>query len=66
MDVHNLQGATAIQVEQHHAADLAEQGKYGVEYLKYWFKGVARGDSPAQGGLRLKTSPRSITTSWHR
>jgi hypothetical protein len=37
MDVHNLQGATAIQVEQHHAADLAEQGKYGVEYLKYWF-----------------------------
>ena len=37
MDVHNLQGATAFQVEQAHATDLAEQRKYGVEYLKYWF-----------------------------
>src|SRR5208282_3560506 len=24
-------------VDQAHAADLEEQGKYGVEYLKYWF-----------------------------
>lgn len=37
MDVHNLEGATTIQVDQAHAADLEEQGKYGVEYLKYWF-----------------------------
>jgi hypothetical protein len=37
MEVHNLEGATASQVEQHHAADVAQQGKYGVEYLKYWF-----------------------------
>ena len=37
MDVHNLQGATTVQVDQAHAADLAEQSKYGVEYLKYWF-----------------------------
>jgi class 3 adenylate cyclase len=37
MDVHNLQGATTVQVDQAHAADLEEQGKYGVEYLKYWF-----------------------------
>jgi len=22
---------------QAHAADLAEQGKYGVKYIKYWF-----------------------------
>jgi class 3 adenylate cyclase len=36
MDVHNLQGTT-VQVDQAHAADLKEQGKYGVEYLKYWF-----------------------------
>src|SRR5579862_4800804 len=35
MDVHYLPGATALQVEEHHAADLAEQGKYGVEFLKY-------------------------------
>jgi hypothetical protein len=39
MDVHNLQEATALQVEQHHAADLAEQGKHGVKFLKYWFNG---------------------------
>lgn len=37
MDVHNLQGATSTQVDQAHAADLKEQGKYGVKYLKYWF-----------------------------
>lgn len=37
MDVHNLQGTTTIEVDQAHAADLEEQGKYGVEYLKYWF-----------------------------
>jgi len=37
MDVHNLQGATTVQVDQAHAADLEEQGKYGVEYRKYWF-----------------------------
>jgi class 3 adenylate cyclase len=37
MDVHNLQGSTTVQVDQAHAADLQEQGKYGVAYLKYWF-----------------------------
>lgn len=37
MDVHNLQGATALEVDQAHLADLAEQSKYGVEYRKYWF-----------------------------
>ncbi len=37
MDIHNLQGATTVQVDQAHAADLAEQGKYDVQYLKYWF-----------------------------
>ncbi len=37
MDVHNMQGATTVQVDQAHAADLEEQAKYGVEYLKYWF-----------------------------
>jgi len=37
MDVHNLQGTTTAQVDQAHAADLKEQGKYGVKYLKYWF-----------------------------
>ncbi len=37
MDVHNLLGTTTVQVDQAHAADLKEQGKYGVEYIKYWF-----------------------------
>ncbi len=38
MDIHNLEGATTEQVDQAHFADLAEQGKYHVEYIKYWFK----------------------------
>jgi class 3 adenylate cyclase len=38
MDIHNLQGATAEQVDQAHFADLAEQDKYHVQYVKYWFK----------------------------
>jgi hypothetical protein len=29
----------------HHAADLAEQGKYGVEYLKYSTLAGARGET---------------------
>lgn len=37
MDIHNLQGATTLEVEQAHAADLEIQGKYGVKYVKYWF-----------------------------
>ena len=37
MDIHNLQGATAEQIAQAHAADLEVQEKYHVEYLKYWF-----------------------------
>ncbi len=37
MDIHNIQGATAEQLEKAHAADLEVQGKYDVEYLKYWF-----------------------------
>ena len=37
MDVHNLQGATTVELDKAHAADLAEQGKYDVKYLKYWF-----------------------------
>jgi hypothetical protein len=37
MDIHNLPGATAEELDQAHAADLKVQGKYDVEYLKYWF-----------------------------
>ena len=36
MDIHNLEGATAEQIAKAHAADLEMQGKYHVQYLKYW------------------------------
>ena len=38
MDVHDhIEGLTADAVEQAHEADLATQGKHGVNYLRYWF-----------------------------
>jgi class 3 adenylate cyclase len=36
MDIHELPGVTAEDVAKAHLADLKTQGKYGVEYLKYW------------------------------
>lgn len=36
MDVHNLPGVKADDVAQAHQKDLEEQGKHGVNYLKYW------------------------------
>jgi class 3 adenylate cyclase len=36
MDIHNLQGITPEEAAKAHAADLAVQQKYGVNYLKYW------------------------------
>jgi len=37
MDVHNISGGvTAEAVAGAHAADLATQDAYGVQYLKYW------------------------------
>src|ERR1700729_2013465 len=37
MDIHEAPGATAQAVAAAHMADLETQGKYGVEYHKYWF-----------------------------
>jgi Nickel responsive protein SCO4226-like len=38
MDVHNkVEGLTADAVRHAHEADTQVQGKYGVEYLQYWF-----------------------------
>ncbi len=58
MDVHYLPEATALQVEEHHAADLAEQGKYGVHFLKYWFnestgKGFCLIEAPSAEAAQL-------------
>ena len=37
MDVHNIDGGVAIDaVAKAHMADLKEQRKYGVQYLRYW------------------------------
>lgn len=37
MDVHTLDGPVAISDAEHaHAADLQTQGRYDVNYLRYW------------------------------
>jgi Nickel responsive protein SCO4226-like len=38
MDVHHHlpEGATADDVADAHRADVATQGQYGVQYLRYW------------------------------
>jgi hypothetical protein len=37
MDVHTIDGGvSATDVEKVHLADLAEQGKHDVRYLRYW------------------------------
>ena len=37
MDVHTIDGGvSAGDVEKAHLADLAEQGKHDVRYLRYW------------------------------
>jgi hypothetical protein len=37
MDVHTIEGGvSATDVAEAHRADLEEQGKYGVSYLRYW------------------------------
>jgi hypothetical protein len=39
MDMHESvpEGTTAHDVAQAHAADVATQDKYGVNYIRYWF-----------------------------
>lgn len=36
MDIHTVDGATADDVAKAHFKDMEVQGKYNVEYLKYW------------------------------
>ena len=37
MDIHNIEGGvSASDVAAAHAKDLETQGKYGVNYLRYW------------------------------
>jgi hypothetical protein len=44
MDVHHLDGAVTLDdVAAAHQADLATQGQYGVDYLRYWVD-EARGE----------------------
>ena len=37
LDVHSVEGATSEDLRKAHDADLAVQGRYGVDYRKYWF-----------------------------
>jgi hypothetical protein len=42
MDVHNIDGGVApADVAAAHSADLAAQGSFGVNYLRYWVDGEA-------------------------
>jgi class 3 adenylate cyclase len=36
MDIHTIEGLTLEALAKAHAADVAMQGNYGVEYVKYW------------------------------
>jgi hypothetical protein len=37
MDVHTIDGGVAVDdVAKAHEADLQTQGRYGVQYLRYW------------------------------
>lgn len=36
MDIHRIEGVAAQAAAQAHAADLQTQGRYGVNYQKYW------------------------------
>jgi hypothetical protein len=38
MDIHKgVEGLTTAAVTEAHRKDLEVQGKYGVQYLKYWY-----------------------------
>lgn len=37
MDIHDAHGATSADLATAHQADMNVQGKYGVEYHKYWY-----------------------------
>jgi Protein of unknown function (DUF4242) len=42
MDVHNIEGGVTVgDVAGAHQADLATQGEFGVNYLRYWVDEVA-------------------------
>lgn len=36
MDVHKIEGITVEDIAKAHAADMEVQGRYDVEYIKYW------------------------------
>lgn len=36
LDVHSLEGVAAADVANAHKADLETQGKYDVNYVRYW------------------------------
>ena len=68
MDVHTIDGGvSAADVEKAHLADLAEQGKHDVRYLRYWVdEPNGQGVLPGRGAVRGRP-PRPCTgtrTAW--
>jgi len=56
MDVHDhVEGLTAEAVAGAHQRDLEVEGKYGVQYLKYWF------DEPSGKVFCLVEAPDAAT-----
>ena len=46
MDMHDIPGVKAEAVAGAHQADLAIQGKYGVDYKQYWVERPREGLLP--------------------
>ena len=67
MDVHNIDGgATEADVAGAHQADLATQGAYGVNYLRYWVDEEAGKifclvDAPDAGARIIAPFPHWVT-----
>ncbi len=61
MDRHELEGATAVDLAAAHLKDLEVQGRYGVEYVNYWF------DSERQHAFCMARGPsREAVEAVHR
>jgi len=74
LDVHNkVDGLSTQMAAEAHKKDLAVQGKYGVNYIRYWYdgghrKGVLSRPGPQQGsgGGRAPRIPRRHGRRHHR
>ncbi len=62
MDIHyKIHGLNAEAIMAAHAKDLQVQGKYGVNYLKYWFD-----ESTGKAFCLVEAPSREAATAVHR